>query len=176
VFEYLFKSIQYQYNLYLKDQFKTFDKFTRDYLNDKELLFYPALLIEIKPLQNNYLLNKITTGILNIDFHIISENIGSYSSNSNYLEKTVNHFNNIELVNLYYDGISKSKLLSGITVDENYYSFGSLERYKTTNNQRTNQLIHTIISYKCNFYDDSYNNVNKTTKKLSSFNLDLKKE
>jgi hypothetical protein len=143
--------------------------YNEDYLL-KEGLKYPLLLIEIEKTNEKVLTNNINQCLLTVNLHIYSDCMGSTNSNDKNLENTLNHFRNVENIHRVIDGYNKPSNItpSGLTVDENYYSFGSFDRI-TSNNYYNKNIIHSIIGYQSLVFDESFNyRENPLIKEVSS--------
>ena len=132
MFRYLYLVFLNRYQNKLKGLFKYFSLYNGQFYDSckDEGVIFPAIAVEFVPIKHTYLPGRILDSEMNVIFHVVDETQGSTRSKDLASGTTAKHFDLITPVHIAFNNFRTDLGLipSGLTIDQNYYSFGAMNR------------------------------------------------
>jgi len=177
---YLFKVFNQIYIDKLKGDFKMFDMYNNQIMNPNagQGTVYPAVFVEFIPTTQDYLNNKVLQTKMTVNFYLAFRSAASTRYGNRGQDYALQQYALLEKFNRAFDGICKEVLIlqpqyNNLTDDEDYFTFGVVDRATTDKLPRYKTTEITKVSYEYILLDNSRtadDSLYYTFQKLSGIN------
>jgi hypothetical protein len=150
-----------------KVDYKHYELFNNQPLNSAIINLYPAIYIEILPIEWDQRTYNIQESTATIRLHIVNEIYSSFDSDDANIDKSLDHLNFLtEVYKALSLKSSDSSNIPQLEEVEEYFNIGSLQRIRTSNITTSKSKYITMMDFESRIIDKSnwtYHNYDEFT-------------